>query len=201
MLQDFYTSFHPAVEETLEKKNKAKGVRVLGTHPETGETIIVKMGRYGPVVQAGDPEKGEKPKFASLQKDQLMETITLEEALKLFSLPRTLGQLEGDDVTVGTGKFGPYVRYRNKYYSLKKNVDDPYIITLERAIEIIREKDKADQQKVIKEFNEIRILNGRYGPYISFKGQNYRIPKGKDPAGLSEEECLDIINKNPKKDK
>jgi len=201
MLKDFYTSFHPAVEETLEKKNKAKGVRVLGTHPETGETIIVKMGRYGPVIQAGDPEKGEKPKFASLQKDQLMETITLEEALKLFSLPRTLGQLEGDDVTVGTGKFGPYVRYRNKYYSLKKNVDDPYIITLERAIEIIREKDKADQQKVIKEFNEIRILNGRYGPYISFKGQNYRIPKGKDPAGLSEEECLDIINKNPKKDK
>ncbi|MGB4292625.1 MAG: type I DNA topoisomerase [Bacteroidales bacterium] len=201
MLENFYGPFHKTVENTLEKKNKTTGTRILGTHPETGETISVKMGKYGPVVQAVHPEKGDKPRFASLQKNQLMETITLEEALKLFSLPRSLGNWEGDEVVVGTGRFGPYVRYRNKFYSLKKNIDDPYLITLERAIELIKEKDEADKQKVIKEFGEIKILNGRYGAYINYRGENYRIPKGTNAEDLTQEECMNIIEKKQKSGK
>lgn len=198
MLENFYGSFHKTVVTTLEKKNKTTGTRILGKHPETGETIIVKMGRYGPVVQAGGTAEAEKPRFASLQKNQLLETITLEEALKLFSLPRSLGTFEGDEVTVGTGRFGPYVKYQNKFYSLKKNADDPYLVTLERAMEIIREKEQGDKQKVIKDLGEIKILNGKYGPYLSYKGTNYRIPKGTDPASLSEDECMKIIGKKSK---
>jgi len=149
MLEDFYSSFHIAVKESLEKKNRKSFSRILGTHPVTGKTISVKMGRYGPVAQAGDPEKGEKPQFASLQKNQLIESITLEEAISLFELPRNLGKIEGDEVIVNRGKFGPYIKYRNKFYSLKKNIDDPYSISLERASELIKEKETLEKQKVI----------------------------------------------------
>ncbi|NMC40664.1 MAG: DNA topoisomerase I, partial [Bacteroidales bacterium] len=139
------------------------------------------------------------PRFASLQKNQLIETITLEEALKLFELPRVIGVHDGDEVVAGIGKFGPYIRYRNRFYSLKRNVDDPYTVTLERAIELMNEKDNSEKQKVIKEFGEIKVLNGRYGPYIAYEGKNYRIPKGTDPAEISRDECLAIIEKKDKK--
>jgi DNA topoisomerase-1 len=198
MLEKFYSPFHKTVVDTLEKKDKKTGIRVLGKHPESGETVSVKMGRFGPVVQIGDATNGDKPKFASLLKNQLLETITLEEALLLFRLPRSLGIHDGDDMVVGIGKFGPYVRYRNKFYSLKKGVDDPYTLTIERALEIISEKDLNEKQKVINDFGEIKILNGRYGPYITSEKKNFRIPKGTDPASLTKEDCLKIIESNNK---
>jgi DNA topoisomerase-1 len=198
MLDKFYTTFHKTVESTLEKKDKKTGVRVLGNHPETGEPVSVKMGRYGPVAQIGDSANDEKPRFASLQKNQLLETITLDEALKLFRLPRSLGEQDGDDMVVGIGKFGPYVRYRSKFYSLKKGVDDPYTVTLERALEIISEKTESEKQKVIHDFDEIKVVNGRYGPYMTRDKQNYRIPKGTDPAKLTKDDCIKIIESNTK---
>lgn len=199
MLTNFYSRFHKNVENSLEISNKKTGVRYLGDHPETGEPVSVKMGRFGPVAQIGDSNNGEKPKFASLLKNQLIETITLDEALKLFSLPRSLGNHEGDEMIVGIGKFGPYIRYRNKFYSLKKGVDDPYSINVERALEIIKEKELSDKQKVLNDYGEIKILNGRYGPYISFEKKNYRIPKGLDASTLSKEECIKIIEKTNKR--
>ncbi|HVN59228.1 MAG TPA: type I DNA topoisomerase [Bacteroidales bacterium] len=198
MLRTFYGGFHKLVENTLEKKDKKTGARVLGKHPETGETVSVKMGRFGPVVQLGESNNGEKPRFASLLKDQLIETITLDEALKLFRLPRSLGNNEGEEMVVGIGKFGPYVRYKGKFYSLKKGVDDPYSVTLERAVEIINEKTETEKQKVISDYGEIRVVNGRYGPYITSGGKNFRIPKGTDPATLSEDGCRKIIDSNNK---
>ncbi|HOU95217.1 MAG TPA: type I DNA topoisomerase [Bacteroidales bacterium] len=198
MLENFYDSFHIAVKESLEKKNRKKFSRVLGTHPVSGKTISVKMGRYGPVAQVGDPEKGEKPQFASLQKNQLIESITLEEAIRLFDLPRSLGEIEGDEVIVNTGKFGPYIKYKNKFYSLKKNIDDPYNISMERAAELIKEKESLEKQKVIKTLGDIKVLNGRYGPYISYNGQNYKIPKGTNPSEITREECMKIIEKKSK---
>lgn len=198
MLEKFYSSFHKTVKDTLEKTDKKTGVRVLGKHPENGETVSVKMGRFGPVVQIGDSANGDKPKFASLLKNQLIETITLDEALLLFRLPRSLGNHEDDEMVVGIGKFGPYVRFRNKFYSLKKGTDDPYTVTMERALEIISEKDQSEKQKVINDFGEIKILNGRYGPYITFEKKNFRIPKGTDPSSLTKEDCQKIIENNSK---
>ena len=201
MLQNFYDSFHKTIEKTLEKKERKTGVRMLGNHPETGEPVVVKMGRYGPVAQIGESGNGEKPRFASLKKDQLIETITLEEALKLFTLPRSLGSFEGDDLVAGLGKFGPYVRYRSKFYSLKRGIDDPYSVSLERAIEIIKEKDNSDQKKILKDFGEIRVLNGRYGPYLVKDKKNYRLPKGTDTEKLTKEDCLKIIDNSDKSKK
>lgn len=198
MIGKFYLSFHKTVEDSLEKKDKKTGARVLGSHPETGETISVKMGRYGPVAQIGDAANGDKPKYASLQKGQLIETITLAEALDLFRLPRSLGEHEGNDMIVGIGKFGPYVRYKGKFFSLKKGVDDPYTITTERALEIMQEKTENDKQKVIRDYDDIKILNGRYGAYITFDKKNFRIPKGSDAASLTKEQCLTIIEGNGK---
>jgi DNA topoisomerase-1 len=198
MLEKFYSPFHKTVQNTLEKKDKKTGVRVLGNHPVTGETVSVKMGRFGPVVQIGDSANTDKPKFASLLKDQLIENLTLDEALLLFRLPRSLGIHEDDEMVVGIGKFGPYVRFRNKFYSLKKGTDDPYTITMERALEIISEKDLNEKQKVIKDFGDIMILNGRYGPYLTFEKKNFRIPKATDPATLTKEDCLKIIGNNSK---
>ncbi|MFN8240061.1 MAG: topoisomerase C-terminal repeat-containing protein [Bacteroidales bacterium] len=198
MLDKFYSSFHKTVESTLEKKDKKTGVRILGNHPESGEPVSVKMGRYGPVVQIGDSSNEGKPRFASLLKDQLIETITLDEALNLFRLPRSLGIHDGEEMVVGIGKFGPYVRYRSKFYSLKKGVDDPYTVTPERAFEIIKEKSESDKQKVIHDFGDIQVLNGRYGPYITFDKKNFRIPRGTDAAGLTKDECKTIIDNNSK---
>lgn len=198
MLDKFYSAFHKTVENSLEKNNKKTGARTLGNHPETGEPISVKMGRYGPVAQIGEQTESAKPRFASLLKSQLIETITLEEALNLFRLPRSVGDYEGEDLVIGIGKFGPYVRHKNKFYSLKKGVDDPYVITRERAIEIIQEKSEADKQKVISDFGDILVLNGRYGPYITKEKKNYRIPKGRDAAKLTKEECIAIIGSDDK---
>jgi DNA topoisomerase-1 len=198
MLQKFYSPFHNTVTATLEKKERKTGVRVLGNHPETGEPVTVRMGRFGPVAQIGTTENEAKPRFASLAKNQLLETITLEEALNLFRLPRSLGEHEGSEMIVGVGRFGPYVRYKSKFYSLKKGVDDPYTITVERAVEIIREKEESDRNKVLKNFDDIQVLNGRYGPYLVKDKKNFRLPKGTDIEKLTREDCLNIIEKSDK---
>ncbi|HSL87330.1 MAG TPA: topoisomerase C-terminal repeat-containing protein, partial [Bacteroidales bacterium] len=196
MMKNFYSPFHKTVEKTLEKKNRQTGARVLGNHPDTGESVMVKMGRFGPVAQIGDAEAGGKPRFASLAKDQLIETITLEEALNLFRLPRSLGKYEGEEIVAGTGKFGPWIRHKEKFYSLKKGVDDPYTITIKRGIEIISEKDESDKKKIIRDFGEIKLLYGRFGPYLKKNKQNYRLPKGTDPEKLTEDDCIRIINES-----
>lgn len=198
MLTSFYTPFHETVEQALEKRDSKIGVKVLGTDPKTGEQVVVKVGRFGPVAQIGTTEDGKKARYASLNKNQLIETITLEEALKLFNLPRALGQYEDLDTVVGTGRFGPYIRHDNKFYSLKKGIDDPYTITLDRAIELIEEKRDMDKKKVINDFDDIMVLNGRYGPYITKDKKNYKIPKSADAQKLTKEECLEIIEKSDK---
>jgi len=198
MLKKFYVPFHKTVENTLENKDRKTGIRVLGNHPETGEPVTVRMGRFGPVAQIGTSDNDNKPKFASLSRNQLLETITLEEALNLFRLPRTLGVHEGEEMIVGVGKFGPYIRFKGKFVSLKKGVDDPYEVTIERAIEIISEKAEDEKKKIIKDYGGIMVLNGRYGPYITSEKQNYRLPKGTDAEKLTKEECVNIIEKSNK---
>jgi DNA topoisomerase-1 len=201
MLHNFYGPFHKTIENSLEKKDRKTGVRLLGNHPETGEPVTVRMGRFGPVAQVGNSESGNKPRFASLTRDQLIESITLEEALNLFRLPRSLGTHEEEEIVVGIGKFGPYVRFKNKFFSLKKGADDPYSLSFERAVEIINEKNESEKKKIIRDFGDILLLNGRYGPYITRDKQNYRLPKGTDTKQLTREDCLRIIEKSEKKTK
>ncbi|MBN2611314.1 MAG: type I DNA topoisomerase [Bacteroidales bacterium] len=207
MISGFYKKFHPTVESTLKKSEPNKGERILGKDPATGKPVIVKMGRYGAVAQIGEnatDEKSEKPRFASLRKGQNLESITLEEALELFKLPRSLGMFEEAEMVVGIGKFGPYVRHKSAFYSLKKGVDDPYLIESDRAIELIREKREIEKNKVIKEYKEepgLKVLNGRWGPYISFNKENYKIPKNVDPAALKLEDCMNIIKNSSDKKK
>ncbi len=196
MIAGFYGPFHKTVEASLESRERMTGARQLGNDPATGLPVIVKMSKYGPVVQLGEASPDKKPRFANLRRDQLMETITLDEAITLFDLPRTVGTFEGSEMTVGVGKFGPYVRHNSKFYSLKKGVDDPYTISEERAAELITEKRDGDQKKVISDFDDVQVLNGRYGPYITREKNNYRIPKGTDPAKLTKDECLAIIEKS-----
>ena len=203
MLHDFYAGFHPTVEKALEEQvDRSNKSRVLGIDPQSGHQVSARIGRYGPIVQI-DGAEGEKPRYASLKKDQLIATITLEEALDLFKLPRTLGELEGKEVVVSTGRYGPYIRYDGKFTSLPRK-EDPYSITLERAIELIHEKESADKAakepiKLFPEDTELKVLNGRYGPYIAYKGKNYRIPKGSDPAALTYEEACKIMETSKKK--
>jgi DNA topoisomerase I len=201
MISVFYSPFHKSVDEALSKKERMTGSRELGTDPATGLPVFVKMSKYGPVVQLGEASPGNKPRFANLRRDQLLETITLSEALVLFSLPRSLGMHNGNEMVVGTGKFGPYVRYDGKFYSLKRGVDDPYSITAERAAELIAEKQDSEKKKVIADFGDIQVLNGRYGPYITKDKNNFRIPKEVDPNKLTKEECLGIIEKGGTKKK
>jgi DNA topoisomerase-1 len=198
MIEKFYSPFHKTITNTLENKERKSGVRVLGNHPETGEPVTVRMGRFGPVAQIGDSGNEEKPRYASLSKNQLLETITLDEALNLFRLPRSLGEYDGGEMIVGIGKFGPYIRFKNKFFSLKKGVDDPYTVTFERAVEIILEKNENDKKKVLKDFGDIMLLNGRYGPYLVKDKQNYRLPKGTDAEKLSKEDCSKIIENSDK---
>lgn len=198
MIKDFYGPFHSIIESTGENSGRVTGEKLLGTDPATGENVFVKIGRFGPMAQMGNTDSEEKPKFAGLRKDQSIDTITLEEALKLFDFPRTLGVYEDEDVTVAIGRFGPYAKHKNKFYSLKKD-DDPASIEIERAIEIIEEKRKADKEKVLKRFPEdedVEVLNGRYGAYLVIKKQNYKIPKDTDAANLTLEECYKIAE-NP----
>ncbi len=193
MLAKFYKPFHKDVEDTLEVSRPANAERVLGVDPKTGKQVSVRIGRFGPIAQLGEADD-ERKQFAGLQKGQLIESITLEEALKLFELPRPVGEYEGDEVVAAVGRFGPYIRHGKAFVSLKKE-DSPYTVTIERAIELIEEKRLKERNKYIKVFEEedIQVLNGRFGPYIAHAGANYRIPKGTDPAGLSPEDCQAII--------
>lgn len=200
-IKEFYTHFHPVVEEALEMRMEHKvGERVLGTDPKTGRQVSVKIGRYGPLVQIGLPEEEEKPLFASLMKNQSIETITFEEALKLFELPRNLGPFREKDMTVAVGRFGPYVRHNNKFVSIPKDMD-PMEITAEEAITLIEEKEKKDREKIIKTFDEepdLQVLKGRYGPYIAYQKKNYRIPKTQKPEELTLEMCMKFIEDSSK---
>ena len=196
ILKTFYKQFHPSVENALAVKTDHKvGERILGTDPATGKPVSVKIGRFGPMVQLGSADDEEKPRFAQLRKGQSIETLTLEEALELFKLPRTLGEYEGLTVSVGLGRFGPYVLHNKVYTSMPKTLD-PMDITLEEAIELILEKRKKEAERHIKAFEEepeLEILNGRYGPYIAYKGSNYKIPKEIVPQDLSLQSCMELI--------
>jgi DNA topoisomerase-1 len=197
MIERFYTPFHTKVDTATQTSERSKGEKILGEDPQSGKPISVKIGRFGPIAQIGEASDEEKPKFASLLKGQSLETITLEEALVLFRLPRTLSQFEDEELVIGVGKYGPYVRHKSKFYSLAKT-DDPFTIETERATEIIIEKRAQEENRNIKQFDEepgLLVLNGRYGPYISFNKKNYRIPKSRKPEELTLEECREIIEK------
>ncbi|MFN5370988.1 MAG: type I DNA topoisomerase [Bacteroidia bacterium] len=194
MIDSFYKPFHKTVDKTLEESDRATGARLLGQDPKTGKSVYARIGRYGPLAQIGENEDAEK-RFANLRKGQRIESISLDEALDLFKLPRSLGEFELKEMVVGIGKFGPYIRHNNGFYSLAKT-DDPMAITSERGIELILAKRESDAKKVIQTFDTdpvISILNGRYGPYISQEKENYKIPKDKTPEALSLEDCLGII--------
>ncbi len=196
VIDSFYKDFHPTIEaaNSLRLEHKV-GERVLGNDPKSGRLVSVKIGRFGPIVQIGQPTDEEKPIFASLLKEQSMNTITLEEALKLFELPRTLGEFEGKAVVVNNGKFGPYIRHDNKFVSIPKTLT-PQGITLEEAIEAIEQKRQDDNNRLIKHYDEdaeLEVLNGRYGPYIAYKKKNYKLPKGTDAQSLSYTDCMRII--------
>ena len=203
MLKDFYKKFEPTVEKTMNAREEHKaGERQLGKEPKTGKPVFVKIGRFGPVVQIGTADDQEKPRFAQLPKDKGLNTITLEEALELFKLPRTLGEFEGGEVIIGAGRFGPYVLHNKKYVSLPKD-EDPMSITLETAIELIQEKLQQEQQSHLKVFAEdpkLEVKSGRYGPYLAYDGKNYRLPKAMHAkaAELTLAECMDVINKAKK---
>ena len=201
MMKHFDQEFEPTVDKVMNARSEHKaGERQLGTDPVSGHPVFVKIGRYGPVVQIGTADDDEKPRFAQMPADKSMETITLEEALELFKLPRTIGEYEGKTVTIGAGRFGPYVLHNKKYVSLPKD-EDPMTVTLDTAISLIEEKRKAEEQRHLKKFDEdpkLEVLNGRYGPYIAYDGANYRIPRDlhEKAAELTYEQCMDII-KNP----
>ncbi len=199
MMKNFYQDFEPTVEKTMNERSEHKaGERQLGDDPQSGKPVFVKIGRFGPVVQIGTADDKEKPRFAQLPADKSMETITLDEALELFKLPREVGDFEGTKVIIGAGRFGPYVLHNKKYVSLPKGTD-PMTITLGQAVALIEEKRKQEAQRHLKTFKEepeLEVLNGRYGPYLAYKGKNYRLPKAlhEKAASLTYEECMDIIN-------
>ena len=202
MMKVFDKSFEPTVDKVMNARSEHKaGERQLGKEPETGKPVFVKIGRFGPVVQIGSADDTEKPRFSQLPSDKSIETITLEEALELFKLPRTIGEFEGSDVVIGAGRFGPYVMHNKKYVSLPKGTD-PMKVTLEEAIQLIGEKREQEQKRHIKAFDEdakLEVLNGRYGPYIAYDGKNYRMPKAlhEKAAELSYAECMEIVNNAP----
>ena len=202
MMKVFDKSFEPTVDKVMNARSEHKaGERQLGKEPETGKPVFVKIGRFGPVVQIGSADDTEKPRFSQLPSDKSIETITLEEALELFKLPRTIGEFEGSDVVIGAGRFGPYVMHNKKYVSLPKGTD-PMKVTLEEVIQLIGEKREQEQKRHIKAFDEdakLEVLNGRYGPYIAYDGKNYRMPKAlhEKAAELSYAECMEIVNNAP----
>ena len=195
MIRDFYQGFHNQVVSTTENSGKFSGEKLLGVDPATGKNVYVKVGRFGPVAQIGDTESEEKPRFAGLKKDMSIESVTLEEVLKLFDFPRILGEFEGKEITVAVGRFGPYIRHDNKFYSLAKT-DNPALVEYDRAVEIINEKRQKDLDNIILTFDQdpdMRVLNGRFGPYIAYKKSNYKIPKGTEPSSLTYEQCMAIV--------
>jgi len=202
MIEKFYHPFHSSVEKTADVE-RPQG-RELGVDPASGKKVFARLGKFGPIAQLGessDDPDAEKPKYASLRRDQLLENISLEDALELFKLPRQVGSLEDQPITVAIGRFGPYVKHDGKFASLTKE-DDPYTIEEERAIEIILAKRKADAEKYITVFEEnpdIQVINGRYGPYIKAGKKNVKIPKGTDPKSLTLEQCLELAENAPEK--
>jgi DNA topoisomerase-1 len=205
MIDEFYNPFHKKVARTEKVERSSVGKsRELGVDPKTGKNVYAKLGKFGAYVQIGenpDDNGGEKPKFASLRPGQFIENITLEEALELFKLPREIGEFEGKPLTVNIGRFGPYILHDKKFVSIPKT-DDPYTIQAERAIELVKAKREADARKTIKEFEEnpdIKVLNGRFGPYIKAGKKNIKIPKDKVPAELTLEECLALVEAAPEK--
>ncbi len=202
VISTFYDKFNPAVNNAMTLKNEHKvGERILGNDPISGKPVSVKIGRYGPIVQIGSAEDEDKPRFAQMKKGQTIETITMEEALELFRLPRTLGEFEGSTVSVGTGRFGPYIRH-DKFYVSLGGVADPLTITLDEAVKMILDKRESESKKVLKTFPgnpDMEVMNGRYGAYIAYQGSNYKIPRNMDPASLTEEECQDIIKRQIEK--
>ena len=202
VISAFYDKFSPAVDNAMTLKNEHKvGERILGTDPMSGKPVSVKIGRYGPIVQIGSAEDDDKPRFAQMKKGQTIETITLDEALELFRLPRSLGEFEGTEVSIGTGRFGPYIRH-DKFYVSLSGVADPLTITYDEAVKMIVSKREQESKKVLKSFPgnpEMEVMNGRYGAYIAYQGSNYKIPKNIDPSTLTEEECQEIIKRQIEK--
>jgi len=199
LLKDFWGPFHATVEDkdANVSRQEANQARELGTDPKSGKPVSVRMGRYGPYVIIGTAEDEEKPQFYGLQPGQRLDAITLEEALELTKLPRELGESpDGLAITANVGRFGPYVKYGTKFVSLKKE-DDPYTVTLERALELVEEKKKADAEREIKLFDEtdIKVLKGRYGPYVTDGKKNARVPKEREPESLTLEECVELLAK------
>ena len=200
MLKEFYKRFEPVVEKTMNSRSEHKaGERILGDDPESGKPVSVKIGRYGPLVQIGSADDKEKPRFAQMPKEYSLETITLEQALELFKLPRDLGKFEGKEVTIGTGRYGAYVLHNKKYVTLPKNTD-PMTVTLDEAIALIEDGRNAEKKRHLKTFEEdakLEVMNGRYGPYLAYDGKNYRLPKNlhEKAAELTYEECMAIVNK------
>ena len=203
MISEFYAPFHKNVEHTIETSERATGERLLGVEPATGKNVYARIGRFGPMIQIGEQDDEEKPRFASLQKDQSIQTIELDDALELFKFPKVIGQFEGTDVKVNKGRFGPYVQINRTFVSIKEDKGDTLEnMTIERAIELILEKREEDKNKIIKEFPEdetMQLLNGRYGPYLKIGKKNYKLPKNVEPAELTYEECVEISENQPKK--
>lgn len=204
MLKKFYSGFHPKIDDTLENAERAKGERLLGQDPKTGKNIYARIGRYGAMVQKGEVEDEEKPAFASLRPGQSIDTISFEDALDLFKLPRDLGEYEGKLLKANVGRFGPYVQWGTTYASIKKDDgDDPMTIEFNRAIELLEAKRQADREKFIASFDDkeptIEVLKGRWGPYIKVEKKNVKIPKDVDPLTLSREDCEELIEKAPAK--
>jgi DNA topoisomerase-1 len=204
MIQTFYNPFHQEVESTIQTAERARGERELGMDPVSNKKVSVRIGRFGPFVQIGEAEEEEKPRYASLRSGQMIESISLEDALELFKLPKKVGVFEDKEMTVAIGKFGPYIRHNNQFYSLPKEID-PLDVTEETAVAIIEEKRKKDAEKLIKSFEEnpeARVENGRWGPYIKFGKLNVKIPKGKEAKDLTYEEVVALAEaseKEPKK--
>jgi DNA topoisomerase-1 len=200
MIDKFYQSFHKKVEATLARKEITKAERLLGKDPNSGKPVFARMARFGAVAQIGETNGEEKPRYAQLRKGQNIESVTLEEALDLFKLPRSLGMFEDSEVTVSTGRFGPYILHKSKFYSLQKGIDDPYTVEIDRVKELIEEKREKDKNKVISLFEEdkeLSVLNGRWGPYISYKKDNFKIPRGSDPKALTYADCMKIVADTP----
>ena len=206
MIKKFYKEFDPIVEKTMNIRAEHKaGERELGIDPKSGKPVFVKIGRFGPIVQIGRADDKEKPQFSQLPSDKGMETITLNEALELFKLPRTIGEFEGTPVVIGAGRFGPYILHDKKYVSLPKS-EDPLTVEIDRAVELIEQKRQQDNQRHLKKFNEdpkMEVMNGRYGPYICYDGKNYRMPKAMHAKAseLTYEQCMQVVNSTANKKK